>query len=365
MADQSFEQETISKMVKNAVDADLVAKVVEHELFRLRLGQEVQVRTRAELGFWWKIVGSGLAALIIILTYFGAKEIANINGMRDDISKSIAEAKLDIDRNKMDMDKTRNNLTDSVDKTVKQIEDSKGKVESDKDSIQQVRTSVEGIQNQLDFVIEKRKFEIDKAIGSINERMKASQTLLGDAQLLSDQLKKDNIEGKIETLKTKNDEASKNISDIKGQIEEARALLKASIGEMSNLQSLSEEVGKTKTFAYLLLESRGQTQTKLANYKNPKIVYTVTLTTKGLRSEKPLIIQVSDNNGNKFPDQEQRVNKSNVSFLIDNTNGTLMCEVMAIHRYSLLYNFMALKIYANSDLPPTNKSVASSIERPR
>lgn len=324
----------------NASQVEIFEELSKDPYFQYIVQKEVENRTRAQLGWWWKFIGGALGVIIAAFSFIGYRESANLAAKKSDLEKTIeqvnasaATAKNEINKN---VDITKDAVKD-INKAGREAQDriDEGKRGS-KELIDQERQAVQDLVDRLFRNYEKTQSlfqeQNKKTLADNQQTTKEGETV--NARV-ADSLKKN--EEYIRTLEEEKQKLANQIESAMGQLKQIQ-----SQGILAQrLTGMESELTKARAFEFVFLQARDSKQVEIYNPAKPNTPYNITFTCNGLANNGLKLTILVD--GRQQP-QVEPVLAAGTRRPIEGTDG-LYFEVVAVRHRTLAHDFGMLKVY--------------------
>jgi hypothetical protein len=235
MADESLNP----NIDQNANEAEAIARLFEDDYFKLKVEQEVRLRTQAELDAWWKRLISIAAVIVTIIGLFGVKEYFSFQSM-------ITDEKALLEKDRMEFQK----------KNEQDMLEAKARAK------------------RSDDIVDEKATMLDKKGGQVADILTAAglnlARLEGTALAIQEQQKTNN-----ESVKTLSDEARERGISFAEKFATQTTELKNKANNVEKLQgvltaTLNENEKKLSTFEGNETARKAEVNTKLNDFENLK-----------------------------------------------------------------------------------------------
>jgi outer membrane murein-binding lipoprotein Lpp len=324
----------------NASQVEMFEDLSKDPYFQYIVQKEVETRTRAQLGWWWKFIGGALGLIIAVFSFIGYRESSNLAAKKSELEKTIEQVRASASTAKDEISKNVDITQDAVREINRAGQEAKDRInegkQGSKELIDQERQAVQDLVDRL-F----RNYEKTQSLFRVE-----NEKTLADNQRTTEAGKKVNTEvaTSLQTNKDYIQTLEKEKQKLAEQITAAMEKLKdiQSRGRLAEkLTGMESELKKAQAFEFVFLEARKSKQVEIYNSANPSAPYKITFTCNGLATDGLKLTILLD--GRQEP-QLEPVLAGGSKRPILGADG-LYYEVVAVRHRTLAHDFAMLKVY--------------------
>ena len=324
----------------NASQVEMFEELSKDPYFQYIDQKEVETRTRAQLGWWWKFIGGALSVVIAAVSFIGYREFTSLAAKKSDLEKTIEQVQASAATAKDQISKNVDTTQDAVKEINKAGQEAQNRIDEgkrgSKELIDQERQAVQDLVDRL-F----RNYEKTQSL--FQEQNK--KTLADNQQTTKDG---QTVNAEVANSLKKNEEY---ISHLKEEKQKLAAQIESAMGQLKQIQSqgvlaqrltgMESELTKARAVEFVFLEARKSKQVEIYNPANPSAPYKITFTCNGLATDGLKLTILLD--GRQEP-QLEPVLAGGAKRPILGADG-LYYEVVAVRHRTMAHDFAMLKVY--------------------